>query len=161
MSMMIGDIMIATVIDVQRYGIWLQREGQRGLLMIIDLTWEDRPVSPTEFAQVGDELEILVKRLPGLEDCHFIASLKDLHPEQNPWRDPSPFAPGTHFNATVTSIASYGYFVRHPNGAKGLIHNSNVDRPLSLGDELEVEVESYDPELYKLLLKPIRTKTKQ
>ena len=67
---------------------------------------------------------------------------------------------GKEYEGTVKSISSYGAFVEIENGIQGLLHISDiswqkikkVEDVLSVGQEIEVKLQSFDPESNKLSL---------
>ena len=78
--MEVGDTVEATVTRIENYGLWLDVLGRRGLLMIPDIS--HRKVShPSEYAQVGDTLNVKVVRF-NWQNGDFVASRKELHPEE-------------------------------------------------------------------------------
>jgi small subunit ribosomal protein S1 len=77
--MEIGEIIQAKVTRIEPYGVWLDAQGKRGLLLITDIS--HRPCHhPSEFAAVGDTLTVKVDRFNG-QNGDFVATRKELHPE--------------------------------------------------------------------------------
>ena len=141
----IGDVVAGCVVDVQPFGLFIDVEGVLGLILIPELSWD--PVGhPSEIGRLGDRIECKVIHIvpdSGDELARFTASVKALHPEFNPWREPSIFTVGSRFEGTVEKIMSYGIFFRHPSGAWALLHNEdfdNSDVPFDIGDSVDVVI---------------------
>jgi small subunit ribosomal protein S1 len=60
-EMEIGSIIEANVTSMEPYGIWLQAQGERGLLLITDISHK-RVSHPSEYAKVGDVLTVTIIR---------------------------------------------------------------------------------------------------
>jgi ribosomal protein S1 len=78
--MELGDIIEANVTGIEQYGIWLQAQGRRGLLLITDIS-HNRVSHPKGYAKVGDILTVKVIRF-NWKNGDFVASRKELHPEE-------------------------------------------------------------------------------
>ena len=78
--MEIGSIIKANVTSIEPYGIWLQAQGKRGLLLITDIS-QKRVSHPSEYAKLGDILTVKVIRF-NWKNGDFVASRKELHPEE-------------------------------------------------------------------------------
>jgi ribosomal protein S1 len=78
--MEIGDIIQATVTQIENHGICIDAKGNRGLLLITDIP--HHPCHhPSEFAAVGDTLTVKVDRF-NWQNGEFMATRKELHPEE-------------------------------------------------------------------------------
>ena len=75
-----GHGMQAIVTRVEHYGVWLESEGRRGLLLIPDMSHR-RVSHPSEYARSGDVLTVKVIRF-NWQNGDFVASRKELHPEE-------------------------------------------------------------------------------
>ena len=78
--MEIGDIIEANVTSIEPYGIWLQAQGKRGLLLITDISHK-RVFHPNEYAKVGEILTVKIIRF-NWKNGDFVASRAELHPEE-------------------------------------------------------------------------------
>jgi small subunit ribosomal protein S1 len=78
--MSIGDVVTAKVTDIQHYGIWLEAEGIRGLLLIPDIS-NKRVRHPSDYAKLGGTITVKVMRF-NPQNGDFVASRKMLHPEE-------------------------------------------------------------------------------
>ena len=145
----VGDILDVTVVNVQPYGLHVHADGVPGLILIPELSWQ-RVSHPSEVASVHDRIKCKVNRIPpdATEAApRFTASIRDLHPELNPWRDPSVYAVGTIFSGVVDRQMSYGVFIRHPRETWALLHVDDFDAgatDLPLGDTVDVVITECD-----------------
>lgn len=78
--MEIGDIVEAIVTSIEPYGIWLEAQGKRGLLLITDISHK-RVSHPNDYAKEGDTLAVKISRF-NWKNGAFVASRKELHPEE-------------------------------------------------------------------------------
>jgi len=76
---------------------------------------------------------------------------------------PSTITPGVIVDGIITNIVDYGAFVRISNDFEALLHRSELveltdvdDRPLELGESLQVEALSVDPVLNRVSLRLIK-----
>ena len=78
-----------------------------------------------------------------------------MHPELNPWRDPSLFAVGHVFTGPVVRVMNYGCFIELRPEVWGLLHRDRWSRSYEVADRVAVRVESVDPALRKIELSEI------
>jgi small subunit ribosomal protein S1 len=148
-----GDIVRARIVRIAEYGLWMEHEGASILVLIVDISWQGRVYLEKMF-RVGEELEVkLLYYIPKREQ--WKASIKELHPEMNPWREPSLYTPGLRYTGKVTTVVDYGFFVQLPLGAVGLIHRSETERALKVGDTVEVAILECDLKMQRILLRPV------
>lgn len=153
--MEIGDVLTGTVVNVQNFGLFVDVDGTLGLILIPELSW-DRISHPSEIANLGDQIECKVIRL--VPDAiqgqpEFTASVREVHPEFNPWRDSSVYEIGSVFRGTIVRIMSYGIFFSHPCGAWALLHNEDFDADqmsLGIGDSIDLVIAQVDVEQQKI-----------
>jgi small subunit ribosomal protein S1 len=137
-----GQIVEATVTRLEQYGAWIDCAGRRGLVQIPEVSWR-RISHPADALWVGQSLP--VKVLIVREDGKFTASIRGVHPEQDPWYDPSLFAVGAQFTGRVVLVTEYGCFVELRPEVWGLLKREQWTKPLVVGDELRVCVKRSDP----------------
>lgn len=153
-----GDVRTGTVKNITDFGAFLDLDGIDGLLHITDMTWR-RIKHPSEVAQLGDELEVIILHVDR-EKGRVALGYKQR--EKNPWEAiEAKYAVGTRVRGTITNLVSYGAFMEIEPGIEGLIHNSemswvkNVTDPaevVSKGDELEAIVLSVQRDEGKISL---------
>jgi ribosomal protein S1 len=90
----------------------------------------------------------------------YRGAIKDAHPEDDPWRDPTAFRTGTVWDGTVTHRIMggrgdgglVGYMVRLKPGVSGLLMVEDVGEGLSVGDRIEVQVSEVEEGSQKIRL---------
>ena len=97
----VGEVVRATVTRAEVYGLYLSSRGQGLFVPIPDVAWTTEVRDCRDFARVGDEFDVWVMAFDERKGLHW-GSIKDAHPEDDPWRDPTAFAPGTVRVGTVT-----------------------------------------------------------
>ena len=78
-------------------------------------------------------------------------SVKEL--KDNPWDSVEEKYPlGTKIKSKVTKVVPFGAFIELERGLDGLIHVSEMVKPLNVGDEVEAVVVNVDSKDRKLAL---------
>jgi small subunit ribosomal protein S1 len=132
--------------NITDYGVFVDLGGVDGLLHITDISW-GRVNHPSEYFNVGDEIEVIVLKFdPAAERV----SLGYKQKSQDPWVDVVERYPlGTKVSGKVVSLTDYGAFVELEEGVEGLIHVSemswtrkvrNPSKLLSIGTHVEAVV---------------------
>lgn len=148
-----GDVIQAEVVDVKENGLFLCYEGMDGFVNVVNLTWSEiGPFDPSEYARKGD---LITVRVYGVLPGCFYASVKDLHPEADPWRDPGRYAEGSRHRGTVHRIASYGAFLLLEGGVVGLLPQGPNLEGLAVGDVVDVVVSAVDTENHRIELERV------
>jgi small subunit ribosomal protein S1 len=141
-----GQLTHGVVKNITDYGVFVDLGGVDGLLHITDISW-GRVNHPSEFFNVGDEIEVLVLKFdPAAERV----SLGYKQKTPDPWSDVVVRYPlGTKVHGKVVALTDYGAFVELEEGVEGLIHVSemswtrkvrNPSKILSVGAEVEAVV---------------------
>ncbi|HET7711895.1 MAG TPA: 30S ribosomal protein S1 [Thermoanaerobaculia bacterium] len=141
-----GKVTHGVVKNITDYGAFVDLGGVDGLLHITDISW-GRVNHPSEYFNVGDEIEVMVLKFdPGAGRVSL--GYKQKHPD--PWSDVADRYPlGTKVKGRVVSLTDYGAFVELEDGVEGLIHVSemswtkkirNPSKLLSVGTEVEAVV---------------------
>jgi ribosomal protein S1 len=150
----IGDIIRAKIVRVEDYGLWLESDGQTVFVGLLQASWKPLRGGCRGYFHPGDELEVKVYGRTD-QSGHFFASVKELHPEQNPWRDPALYREGLRYCGEVSAVADYGYFVKLPPGADGLILLEDSKRALRVGEVVDVVIEETDIKNQRILLRSL------
>src|SRR4051812_44224641 len=82
----IGDVVRGTVVRAEVYGLYLSCRGHEILVLIPDLAWVQAVRDCRDCAHAGDEFDVKVL-LFNEETGTYRGSIKDAHPEDDPWRD--------------------------------------------------------------------------
>ncbi len=100
-----------TVRNFTNFGVFLElEEGVDGLIYISDLSWNKKIKHPSEFTNVGDELEVVVLELD--VDARRL-SLGHKQLTENPWdKYEDKYAEGTVHTGTVTDVFDKGATVQ-------------------------------------------------
>jgi len=115
-----------TVTAVTNYGAFVRlTEAIEGLIHISDMAWEKAPKAPSNYVQVGQEVEAVVLRLDR-ERRRINLGFKQL--AKSPFeRFLEEHRAGSDVHGTVTRIAPFGAFVQLAPEVEGLIHISQLD----------------------------------
>lgn len=125
-----------------------------GLVHISEISWE-KVEDIHKYLKVGDKVQVKVM---GVEEGtgKLNLSVKQLLPD--PWSQVAEkYAAGTTVKGTVSRSAPFGTFVNFEPGVDGLIHVSRMGAfaELTMGETIEVLVESVDPEHRRMSLGPV------
>jgi small subunit ribosomal protein S1 len=153
-----GKLASGVVKNITDYGVFVDLGGLDGLLHITDISW-GRVGHPSEYFQVGDEVEVVILRFD--RDRERV-SLGYKQRFEDPWvLVPEKYPVGKRVTGKIVSIVDYGAFVGLEEGVEGLIHVSEmswtkkIKNPRSVVDveqEVEVVVSEVDPEKRRLSL---------
>jgi small subunit ribosomal protein S1 len=146
----IGDIVTGTVKSFTSFGAFIDLGGFDGLLHINDMSW-GHVTRPKDYVKKGQEVELKVIKLDPNEQ-KINLSIKHFAPD--PWLAfEEKYQVNDVVKGTVTKLTDFGAFIELEEGIEGLAHISElswvkrVNHPkevLSIGDEVEVMVLSYD-----------------
>ncbi|HEX6087175.1 MAG TPA: 30S ribosomal protein S1 [Thermoanaerobaculia bacterium] len=141
-----GELTHGIVKNITDYGVFVDLGGVDGLLHITDISW-GRVTHPSEYFNVGDEIEVIVLKFdPGSERV----SLGYKQKSPDPWSDVQERYPlGSKVKGKVVSLTDYGSFIELEEGVEGLIHVSEMSwtkkirhpaKLMNIGDEVEAVV---------------------
>jgi len=148
------------VVGLADFGAFVSlEEGVRGMIHASDLSWASGLKKVQDFLQIGDAVKAVVLDLD--KERHRMAlGLKQV--SQDPWLEiEEKFAPNTVVKGTVTSVTTYGAFIRLTDEIEGLIHVSDMTwekKPktpshyVKVGDEVEAVVIRTDRERRRINL---------
>ncbi len=156
-----GQVRRGTVTRLAEFGIFVDLGGIEGLIPLKELAWQ-RDTKPTDVAKAGDTVEVLVREVDWERD-RITLSLRGT--QTDPWNSAVERYPaGSAFLGKVVHLEPFGAFVQVVPGVEGLIPIGRLGggrrlrhprEALSEGQELEVQVESIDPERRRISLKPL------
>lgn len=109
----------STIRNFTNFGVFVElEEGVDGLVHISDLSWSKKVKHPSEFCNIGDEMEVVVLELDQ-ENRRLSLGHKQL--EENPWDVfESIFGEGSEHEGTVTSIDANTAVVSMPYGVEAV-----------------------------------------
>jgi small subunit ribosomal protein S1 len=132
--------------NITDYGVFVDLGGVDGLLHITDVSW-GRVNHPSEYFNVGDEIEVIVLKFDPTAER---VSLGYKQKSQDPWTDVVQRYPlGSKVHGRVVSLTDYGAFIELEEGVEGLIHVSemswtkkvrNPSKLLAMGTEVDAVV---------------------
>ncbi len=150
-----GDELEGTVRSVKDFGAFVDLGGLDGLIHVSKLSWE-RIKHPSEVIQEGQQVRVVIEKIDK-QTGKISLSYRDLL--ENPWDTAEAmFSIGSVHRGAVTRIANFGAFVRLAAGVEGLVHISElahhrvskVDSIVKSGEEVDVQVLSFDRDAQKI-----------
>jgi small subunit ribosomal protein S1 len=116
----VGSKHTATVRNFTNFGLFVElEEGVDGLIHISDLSWSKKIKHPSEFAKVGDALDVVVLEVDG-ENRRLSLGHKQI--EDNPWEVfETIFTVDSIHEGTLVKITDKGGVVVLPYGVEGFV----------------------------------------
>jgi small subunit ribosomal protein S1 len=150
----------AKVRNFTHFGIFAElEEGVDGLIHISDLSWTKRIKHPSEFCNVGDELEVVVLEV---DKDNRRLSLGHKQVEENPWEVfAGVFSPGSVHEGTLTGRAGQNFVVSLPYGVEGAVSVKHLKKAdgskAELEEKLPFMVLEFNAEARRIVLSHTRT----
>jgi small subunit ribosomal protein S1 len=158
----VGSPVKGKIVNLADYGAFLElHPGVEGLIHVSEMSWSQHLRNPSDFLQIGDEIDAVVLTLDK-EERKMSLGIKQL--AEDPWTKQdllSKYAVGTTHKGTVRNLTNFGLFLELEEGIDGLVHVSDlswtkkIKHPsdfVKIGDELEVVVLELDGENRRLAL---------
>lgn len=136
------------------FGVFLEmEEGIDGLIYISDLSWTKKIKHPSEFTNIGDELEVVVLELD-VEGRKL--SLGHKQTTENPWdKYQDEFAIGTKHVATIDEEVDKGATIKFNEDIIAFVPNRHLEKEdgsfLKKGDEAEFQIIEFNKEFKKVV----------
>jgi small subunit ribosomal protein S1 len=126
----------AKVRNFTHFGIFAElEEGVDGLIHISDLSWTKRIKHPSEFCNIGDDIEVMVLEV---DKENRRLSLGHKQVEENPWEVfATVFTPGSVHEGTITGRAGQNFVVSLPYGVEGTVTAKSLKKADGSKAELE------------------------
>lgn len=117
----------AIVRNFTNFGVFVElEEGVDGLIHISDLSWQKKVKHPSEFCNIGDEIEVVVLEVDK-ENRRLSLGHKQL--EENPWEVfETVFGEGSVHQGTITAIDGSQAIVNLPYGVEGICAKKNLKK---------------------------------
>ncbi len=114
----VGSRHMARVRNFMNFGIFVElEEGVDGMIHISDLSWTKKIKHPSEFTQIGSEIEVVVLEI-NKENRRLSLGHKQL--EENPWDVfETIFTPDSIHEGTIVEMLDKGAVVALPYGVEG------------------------------------------
>src|SRR5690554_5468649 len=136
------------------FGIFVElEEGIDGLVYISDLSWTKKIKHPSEFVNVGAELDVVVLELD-VEGRKL--SLGHKQTTENPWDKYSDeFAVGTKHTATIDEIVDKGATIKFNEDITAFVPNRHLEKEdgsnLTKGEEAEFQIIEFNKDFKKVV----------
>ena len=150
------------IVNVADYGAFLEIiPGVEGLIHVSEMSWSQHLRNPSDFMQVGDEMEAVVLTIDR-EQRKMSVGIKQLG--EDPWTKQdilTKYALDTKHTGTVRNLTNFGLFIELEEGIDGLVHVSDlswtkkIKHPsefVKVNETLEVIVMELDVENRRLAL---------
>ncbi len=112
-----GQVLEGTVKNITDYGVFIDLGGVDGLIHISDLSWTKKIKHPSEFTQVGADIEVEVLQI---DKDNRRLSLGHKQLEENPWDVfEGIFTIGSIHEGTIIEMLEKGAVVALPYGVEG------------------------------------------
>lgn len=151
----VGTRHMAKVRNFTNFGIFVEiEEGIDGLIHISDLSWTKKIKHPSEFTQIGSEIEVVVLEIDK-ENRRLSLGHKQL--EENPWDVfETIFTPDSIHEGTIIEMLDKGAVVAMPYGVEGFAtpkHLVKEDGTMAKVDEkLPFKVIEFNKENKRIIL---------
>ncbi len=158
----VGSNVKGKIVNVADYGAFLEIiPGVEGLIHVSEMSWSQHLRNPSDFINVGDEIEAVVLTIDR-DERKMSVGIKQL--TEDPWTKQdvlTKYAVGTEHKGTVRNLTNFGLFIELEEGIDGLVHVSDlswtkkIKHPsefVKVSDELEVKVMELDVENRRLAL---------
>jgi len=121
----VNSVVAGKVVNILPYGAFIElEEGLEGLIHISEFSWTRKVNHPSEFVQLGDEIDAMVLSVDAYEQK---ISLGLRQTQENPWETIEDRYPiGGKVKGIVRNLTTYGAFVELEDGIDGLVHVSDM-----------------------------------
>ncbi len=156
----VGSKHTAKVRNFTNFGVFVElEEGVDGLVHISDLSWTKKVKHPSEFTQVGAEMEVVVLEIDK-ENRRLSLGHKQL--EENPWDVfETVFTEGSVHEGTIVEQMDKGAVVQLPYGVEGFATPKHLVKEdgshAAQGETLPFKVLEFNKESKRIILSHSRT----
>ena len=151
----IGSKHVAKVRNFTNFGVFVEiEEGVDGLIHISDLSWTKKIKHPSEFTQVGNEIEVQVLEI---DKDNRRLSLGHKQLEENPWDVfETIFTVGSVHEGTITELMDKGAVVALEYGVEGFATPKHLIKEdgsqAKLDEKLNFKVLEFNKESKRIIL---------
>ncbi|MDR0829939.1 MAG: 30S ribosomal protein S1 [Prevotellaceae bacterium] len=156
----VGTKHTARVRNFTNFGVFVEiEEGVDGLIHISDLSWTKKIKHPSEFTQIGSEIEVVVLEIDK-ENRRLSLGHKQL--EENPWDIfETIFLPESIHEGTITELFDKGAVIALPYGVEGFAtpkHLIKADgKQAKIDEKLQFKVIEFNKEQKRIILSHSKT----
>ena len=155
----IGSKHTAKVRNFTNFGVFVEiEEGVDGLIHISDLSWTKKVKHPSEFTQIGADIDVQVLEIDK-ENRRLSLGHKQL--EENPWDVfETVFTVGSVHEGTIIEMLDKGAVVALPYGVEGFATPKHLVKEdgsqAQLDEKLEFKVIEFNKDAKRIILSPSR-----
>ena len=156
----VGTRHMAKVRNFTNFGVFVEiEEGVDGLIHISDLSWTKKIKHPSEFTQIGAEIEVQVLEIDK-ENRRLSLGHKQL--EENPWGVlENTFTVDSIHEGTISEINDKGAVVALPYGVEGFSPLKQLVKEdgsqAKVGETLPFKVTEFNKDSKRIILSHVRT----
>ena len=150
----------AKVRNFTNFGVFVElEEGVDGLIHISDLSWTKKVKHPSEFTQIGAQMDVVVL---DIDKENRRLSLGHKHLENNPWEAlQAQFADGTEHEGTIVEIHEKGAVIKLANDIEGFATPKHLVKEdgsqAQVGETLTFKVLEFNKDSKRVFLSHSRT----
>ncbi len=151
----IGSRHTAKVRNFTNFGVFVEiEEGVDGLIHISDLSWTKKIKHPSEFTQVGNEIEVQVLEI---DKDNRRLSLGHKQLEENPWDVfETIYTVGSVHEGTITEVMDKGAVISLPHGVEGFATPKHLVKEdgsqAQLNEKLDFKVIEFNKDSKRIIL---------
>lgn len=151
----VGSQHTAKVRNFTNFGVFVEiEEGVDGLIHISDLSWTKKIKHPSEFTQIGADIQVQVLEIDK-ENRRLSLGHKQL--EENPWEVfETIFTPGSIHEGTIVEIVEKGAVVALPYGVEGFATPKHLQKEdgtqAKVDEKLEFKVIEFNKDSKRIIL---------
>ncbi len=151
----VGSKHVAKVRNFTNFGVFVElEEGVDGLIHISDLSWTKKIKHPSEFTQIGAEIEVMVLEIDK-ENRRLSLGHKQL--ENNPWDEfEAIYTVGSVHEGTITEMLDKGAVISLPHGVEGFATPKHLQKEdgsqAKQGETLNFKVIEFNKDAKRVIL---------
>ena len=151
----VGSKHTAKVRNFTNFGVFVElEEGVDGLIHISDLSWTKKIKHPSEFTQIGADIDVQVLEI---DKDNRRLSLGHKQLEENPWDVfETVFTVGSVHEGTITELLDKGAVVALPHGVEGFATPKHLVKEdgttAAQGETLEFKVIEFNKDAKRIIL---------
>jgi small subunit ribosomal protein S1 len=151
----VGSKHMAKVRNFTNFGVFVEiEEGIDGLIHISDLSWTKKIKHPSEFTQIGSEIEVVVLEIDK-ENRRLSLGHKQL--EENPWDVfETIFTPDSIHEGTIIEMLDKGAVIALPYGVEGFATPKHLVKEdgttAKLDEKLDFKVIEFNKDAKRIIL---------
>ncbi len=151
----VGSKHTAKVRNFTNFGVFVElEEGVDGLIHISDLSWTKKIKHPSEFTQIGADIEVQVLEIDK-ENRRLSLGHKQI--EDNPWNTfETIFTVGSVHEGTITEMLDKGAVISLSHGVEGFATPKHLVKedgtPAKQGEQLQFKVIEFNKDAKRIIL---------